>query len=188
MLVIVGCEESQAICKAFRERGHEAYSCDIQPCSGFRPEWHLQMDVFKAIASRKWDQMIANPECRYLCWSGERWVKSQPGRMQKRMDALDFFKRLYDAPIDRVAIENSFSWFLRRNFRWEDQLVHPFNFGSPYRKSICLWKRGLPDLVPTSDLTDGKSLVHSMWPCADRSKIRSKTDPLVADAIAEQWG
>lgn len=152
MLVLVGCEESQAICKAFRELGHESYSCDIQPCSGFRPEWHLQMDVFKAIASRNWDMMVANPECRYLCWSGERWVKSQPGRLQKRMDALDFFKRLYDAPIDRVALENSFSWFLRRNYRWEDQLVHPFHFGSSRRGSFITSLLDVPRLPGVSVL------------------------------------
>lgn len=80
MRVLVACEESQAVCIEFRKRGHEAYSCDLQECSGGHPEWHLQMDVFEAIESRDWDIMIAFPECRFLCWSAERWIITQPGR------------------------------------------------------------------------------------------------------------
>lgn len=187
MKIIVGCEESQAICIAFRKLGHEAYSCDLQPCSGGHPEWHIQDDVLNHLDDG-WDLGIFHPECKDLCWSGERWFKEGKKDIALREQAFEFFKKCYYAPIPKVAVENSYSWFLRRNFMWETQTVHPFHFGSPYRKSICWWLRNLPPLIPTNIVWRREPSVHNQWPSKERSKNRAKTDPKVADAIALQWG
>lgn len=201
MKVLVGCEESQAVCKAFRELGHEAYSCDLQECSGGHPEWHFKMDIFKVIGGGmlvmqsgelviidKWDLAIFHPECKYLCWSGERWLTNNPERMAKRMQAFEFLKRLYASPIERVVIEQSLSLFLERTWMKPTQTVHPFHFGDPYRKSTSLWLRGLKPLMPTNIVYHREPAAHNQWPSKDRSKIRAKTYPGIAKAMAEQWG
>lgn len=201
MRVLVACEESQEVCIAFRARGHEAYSCDIQPCSGGRPDWHIQEDILTILTSfrfytqdhrehfiENWDLMIAHPPCKYLAWSGERWIKTEVGRLDKRMAAFDFLRKLYDAPIDRVCIENSLSYFLERTWKKPTQTVHPFHFGEPFRKSTSLWLRGLKPLVPTNIVFTREPAVHNMWPSKDRDKLRAKTYPGIARAMAEQWG
>lgn len=196
MRVLVGCEESQAVCIAFRELGHEAYSCDIQPCSGGHPEWHIQMDVKKAIYLMKWDKAILFPDCRDLCWSGERWFTSGHKDIKLREDSFEFFKWCYHYPfeelrIPEVAIENSLSLFLERNGYPPTQKVHPFHFGSPYRKTISLWIRGMKPLIPDNIVFKRDPAVHNMWPTknkSERAKIRAKTDPNVARAMAQQWG
>lgn len=189
MNVLVGCEESQTICKAFRERGHDAYSNDIEDCSGGHPEWHLKMDVFKAIHVAPWDLLIAHPPCKFLAWSGERWMKDNPEREEMRKGAFEFFKALYYAHIPLVCIENSLSYFLERTWKKPDQKIHPFHFGDPYRKTTCFWLRGgLRPLIPTNIVFNREPAVHNMWPSKDRDKLRSKTYPGIANAMAEQWG
>lgn len=196
MRVLVACEESQIVCKAFRARGHEAYSCDTQPCSGGHPEWHLQMDVKQAIHLMKWDMVIFFPECKHLCWSGERWFSDGSKPIELRLDAFEFFKWCYHYAFEtlgvpKIAVENSLSYFLERNGYKPTQKVHPFHFGSPYRKTTCLWIRGLKPLIPTDIIDQREPHVHNMWPTkdkAERSKLRAKTNPNIAKAMAEQWG
>lgn len=190
MRVLVACEESQAVCKEFRALGHEAYSNDLIECSGGHPEWHLQMDCFEAIEKHgPWDLMIAFPECKYLCWSGELWMTRKPGRNELRQKAFEFLKKLYyTSNISQVAIENSLSFFLERTWQKPIQKVHPFHFGDPYRKTTCLWLRGLKPLIPTNIVFRREPAAHNMWPGKDRSKNRAKTYPGFARAMAEQWG
>lgn len=186
MRVLVACEESQTVCKAFRARGHEAYSCDIQVCSGGHPEWHIQGNAINAAYNMgPWNLMIAHPECKHLCWSGERWFSEGKKDLSLRLDAFEFFKSLYNAPIEKKCIENSLSWFLRRNFMWETQTVHPYHFGSPFVKSISLWLVGLKPLMPDNIVFRRQHAVHNNL---RKSKDRAKTDPNVARAMAEQWG
>lgn len=210
MKILIGCEESQEVCKAFRARGHEAYSCDLQECSGGHPEWHIIGDVKQIIIGGhvivqsgnkvyidKWDRVILFPECKHLCWSGERWFSSGHKPIKLRYDAFEFFKWCYHYPYEKlgipgVAIENSLSLFLERNGYPPDQKVHPFHFGSPFRKTICIWRRGLlKPLTPTEITFKREPSVHNMWPTKnkdERSKLRAKTDIKVAHAMAEQWG
>lgn len=188
MNILIGCEESQEICKAFRDRGHDAFSNDIQDCSGGHPEWHLKMDVFEALHIAPWDLFIAHPPCKYLAWSGERWMKDNPKRWLLRADAFEFFKALYYAHVPMVCIENSLSYFLERTWQKPDQKVHPFHFGDPYRKTTCFWLRGLKPLIPTDITFKREPAVHNMWPSKYRDKLRSKTYPGIAKAMAEQWG
>jgi hypothetical protein len=187
MKVLIACEESQKVCKAFRDRGHEAYSCDVQPCSGGHPEWHIQDDVRKHL-DEGWDLMIAHPECRYLCWSGERWMKNNPEREIKRFEAYNFLRLLYYADIKKIAIEQSLSYFLIRNWKKPTQMVHPFHFGDPFRKTTMLYLRGLKPLMPTNIVWKREAAVHNEWPSKNRSKIRATTYFGIANAMAEQWG
>lgn len=189
MRVLIACEESQVVCIEFRKKGHEAFSCDLQECSGGHPEWHIKQDILLHL-NNGWDLMIAHPECKYLCFSGERWIKEKHGRAELRKEAFEFFKKLWNAPIKKIAIENSHSIFLNKNFSKPNQTVHPYHFGDPFKKSICLWLKGLPPLVPTNILPIGQR--HpAAWlqsPGKNRSKIRSKTYLGFAKAMAEQWG
>lgn len=188
MRVLIACEESQVVCKAFREKGHEAYSCDIQECSGGHPEWHIKCDV-RNLLDNSWDVIIGHPPCKFLAWSGERWMKDDPDRQFERQQAFVLFKELYNANAKiGVCIENSLSYFLERTFRKPTQKVHPFHFGDPYHKTTCFWLRGLKPLIPTSNMYHGEHAVHNMWPCKDRDKLRAKTYPGIAAAMAQQWG
>lgn len=201
MRILIACEESQAICIAFRNKGHEAYSCDLQKCSGGHPEYHIIADVMTVINGGwvttqagarvyidKWELMIGHPECKFLCWSGERWIKNNPERLAKRMEAFEFLKTLYNCQIEKVCIENSLSLWLERNWKKPTQTVHPFHFGDPYRKSTCLWIRGLKPLIPTNIIWQRYPAAHKEGPSSERSKIRAKTYPGIALAMAEQWG
>lgn len=175
MKILVACEESQAVTKAFRERGHEAYSCDLLPCSGGHPEWHLQMDVlpllngdceFKTTDGArhsiigKWDMIIAFPTCTYLTNAGTRhysrrinpeWKVAE--REAKRKEAADFFMLFADADCERIAIENPVGW-MSSQYRKPDQIIHPYYFGDNAKKRTCLWLKGLPCLVPTNMLPE----------------------------------
>lgn len=188
MRVLVACEESQMVCKAFRERGHEAYSCDFQYCSGGHPEWHIMHDAVEVAYSGCWDLMIAHPPCKYLAWSGERWMTDNPERLAKRKEAFKFLKTLHDAPIPHICIENSLSYFLERTWKKPKQKVHPFHFGDPFHKTTCFWLNGLKPLWPTSSLTKGEHEVHNMWPSKDRDKMRAKTYPGIARAYGRTMG
>jgi len=210
--VLVACEESQAITKEFRNMGHDAYSCDLLPCSGGHPEWHYQEDVFEVIKKQEWDIMIAHPPCTYLAVSGARWMYNKDGsvneeRLQNQNDALDFVKRLMDAPIKSIAIENPIS-VISSQIRKPDQIVHPYHFGDKASKSTCLWLKNLPKLEHTEvvekgefkewiDKKSGKLKKQAKWyydalitakSSAERRTLRSKTFKGMAEAIADQWG
>lgn len=212
MKVLVACEESQTVCKAFRARGHEAYSCDIQDCSGGHPEWHLKQDVLPLLRE-KWDLIIAHPPCTYLTNGGavrmfRREVKEYPpygtfqmmnlNRLKEGMLARDFFMSFLNAPCERVAIENPvpMSFYMLPPAL---QIIQPYMFGDPYSKKTCLWLKGLPPLRPTEVLKEyhpyinggGGRLERSNYKgqkFAEGSRARSKTFPGIARAMAEQWG
>ena len=195
--ILIGCEESQEVTKAFRALGHNAFSCDLQRCSGGHPEWHLQIDVFDAIKLRKWDMGIFFPTCTFLCISANKWYKDQPKRKSgtlvgverraARVEAIRFFMDLYDCEIPLIAIENPIG-VISSEFRKPDQVLQPWMFGHGETKATCLWLRELPKLIPT-DVVDGREQrLHLLSKTDDRAKIRSKTYPGIAKAMAEQWG
>ncbi len=182
MKVLIACEESQTVCKAFRERGHEAYSCDLLPSSGGKPEWHLKCNVFDVIYDN-WDLRIGFPPCDHLAVSGARWFpeKKKDGRQQK---GIDFFMRLAEIC---NAIENPIG-IMSSLYRKPDQIIQPWMFGHGETKSTCLWLKGLPPLNPTKEVSGREGRVWKMPPSKDRARLRSKTFPGIAKAMAEQWG
>lgn len=190
MKVLLACEESQAVCKAFRELGHEAYSCDILPCSGGKPEWHFQQDVLP-ILKQDWDMVIAFPPCTHLATSGARWFpqKQKDGRQQQ---GIDFFMEFVNCKCDKVAIENPVG-IMSTHYRKPDQIIQPYEFGDEAKKKTCLWLKGLPKLKPTKLVGEGEIHVTPSgkkipkW-YSNNKKIRSKTFPGIAKAMAEQWG
>lgn len=181
MKVLVACEESQAVCKAFRFRGHEAYSCDIQSCSGGHPEWHIQSDVIPLL-SYGWDLVIAHPPCTYLTVAGNRWFTENSDRAALRELAYGFvmeFVKAYDSgAVSRLCIENPVG-YLNTHYRKPDQIIYPYYFGDAYSKRTCLWLFNLPKLIP-DNVVECKSLCQGGW--------RSKTAPGIARAMSEQWG
>lgn len=202
---MLGCEESQAVCIEFRKLGHNAYSCDLEPCSGGHPEWHLQMDVFNAIDMMDWDMGIFFPPCTYLTISANKWYKDQPprksgvlvgeARRQARRDAIDFFLKLYNCKIPKVGMENPIG-VMSTEFRKPDQVIQLWMFGHGETKATCLWLRGLPplawsdesNLFQTKTTVSGRAQnVFRLSPSEDRAMLRSKTYPGVARAIATQW-
>jgi hypothetical protein len=210
MKVLIACEESQVVCKAFREKGHEAFSCDIQDCSGERPEWHFKEDVLKVISRCQWDMMIAFPPCTYLTYAATRhW--NLPGRDKQREEGMKFFMEMINAPIKKIAVENPQGW-PNTVYRKPDQIIHPWYFGDNDKKRTCLWLKNLPKLTwakeenlffpvtaapepePLYINKSGKRIFFSEG-CVGRSKnkaevaiIRSKTFPGIAQAMADQWG
>ncbi len=201
MRVLAACEESQAVCKAFRKRGHEAYSCDILPCSGGHPEWHIEEDVRKVATQGRWDMVLAFPPCDHLAVSGARWFveKKADGRQQKGMDFFMFFAGL---DCSRVMIENPVG-IMSTLWRKPEQIIQPWMFGHPESKKTCLWLKGLPRLSPTNVLEpktfDCKTGVgrwenqtpsgqNKLPPSPDRAIIRARTYAGIAEAMAEQWG
>ena len=201
MKVLIACEESQRVCVAFRERGHEAYSCDVQACSGGYPEWHIMQDVLMLINGNcsfktmdgaeqticgKWDMIIAFPPCTDLAVSGARYFaeKRADGRQQR---SIDFFMAFANANCDRIAIENPVG-IMSTHYRKPDQIIQPWQFGHGETKSTCLWLKGLSKLTPTDVVEGREQKVWKMPPSADRAKLRSKTYPGIARAMAEQWG
>jgi hypothetical protein len=193
MKVLIACEESQAVCKAFRELGHEAYSCDILPCSGGHPGWHIQGDVLEQL-DKGWDLMIAHPPCTYLSVTGNRWINEEKygekARKRKvlREDALEFVKKLLDANIKHIALENPVSVISGR-IRKCDQVINPWEFGHTTNKRTCLWLKNLPKLKATNIIPTEKR-TNEIWlmpPSKDRQKLRSKTFEGIAKAMAIQW-
>ena len=185
MKVLVACEESQAVTINLRRLGHEAYSCDIEPCSGGYPEWHLQQDVLPLL-KQEWDMLIAFPPCTHLAVSGARWFeqKRKDGRQQK---AVDFFMMLANAPVDKIAIENPIG-IISTRWRKPDQIIQPWQFGHGETKATCLWLKNLPPLNPTGIVGGREQRIWKMPPSAERAKLRSKTFPGIAKAMAKQWG
>lgn len=194
--ILLGCEESQAVCKEFRKLGHNAYSNDIIPCSGGHPEWHLQMDIFEAINSRRWDLLIAFPPCTYLASSGLHWNRRVPGRSAKTSAAVEFVKQIAQAPIEMIAIENPVGC-LSTLWRKPDQIIQPWYFGDDASKKTCLWLKGLPLLRETNRLPGDNTTrranqtasgQNKLGPSPTRALERSKTYPGIAKAMANQWG
>lgn len=208
MKVLVACEESQAVCKAFRERGHEAYSCDIQDCSGGHPEWHIQGDVlpyingnckFKTMdgteytIEEKWDILIAHPPCTHLAVSGARWFKEGVKPLYLQEEAAEFFMKFINADCDKICVENPVCVMSTR-YNKPSQIINPYQFGHPERKKTCLWLKGLPVLKDTNNVKEYmmnlplKERTRIHWLGSGKSKERSKTFPGIAQAMAEQWG
>jgi len=182
MKVLIACEESQVVCKAFREKGHEAFSCDIQDCSGGHPEWHIKDDIFNVIY-QDWDLRIGFPPCDHLAVSGARWFeeKRKDGRQQK---GIEFFLRLAEVC---NAIENPIG-IMSSLFRKPDQIIQPWQFGHGETKATCLWLKGLPLLKATNEVTGREGRIWRMAPGPNRSKERSKTFSGIAEAMSLQWG
>ena len=194
MRVLVACEESQEVCKAFRALGHEAYSCDIEPCSGGHPEWHLQVDALELLKMR-WDMILAFPPCTYLSNAGAnhlfRGGVLNQERYQKGLEAKKFFLKFLNADCPHICVENPVS---SRIYEMppHTQEVQPWMFGHPVQKKTRLWLRGLSPLEPTN-IVDPKCSCHEAgtWFTKggkDRQKNRAKTFPGLALAMAEQWG
>ena len=208
--LLVCCEESQTVCKAFRDIGWEAYSCDILDCSGEHPEWHVKQDVLPLIDGNcefttcdevqhrikgEWDMLICHPPCTNLAVSGARWFKEKQasGEQQK---SIEFFLAFTKAKCKHIAIENPVG-IMSTHYRKPDQIVQPYWFGDPFEKTTCLWLIGLPKLEPTNIVDipprqkckSGKTLPewYSNAPKKDRARIRSKTFPGFAKAMAYQW-
>ena len=195
--MIIACEESQEVCKAFRKLGHEAYSCDILPCSGGHPEWHIQVDIRDILGTQRFDMMIAHPTCTRLCNSGVMWLDKR-NLWEDMKKSAEFFKWLLEYPIDKVCIENPIphKYALEIIGRKYDQIIQPYMFGHPERKATCLWLKGLSKLRQTNNVKEQMlslpkkeaQRIHYTSPGKDRAKIRSKTFPGIAKAMAEQWG
>ena len=154
MRVLLACEESQAVCSEFRKLGHEAWSCDLLPASGSNPEWHIQDDVLNVIKTQKWDLMIAFPPCTHLAVSGARHFKQkiEDGRQKK---AIKFFKRIWNAKIKHICIENPVG-IMSTQLRPPDQYIHPYYFGDPFQKKTGLWLKNLDPLIHVWEDNDGK--------------------------------
>ena len=220
MKVLIACEESQEVCKAFRARGHEAYSCDIVECSGGHPEWHIQDDVLGIVnggtffvcqdgyvhsITGAWDLIIAHPPCTYMSAAGACRMYPTAGKIDalrfiKAIEAKNFFMRIYNADCDRICIENP------RPLKCvelpiETQRIQPFEYGEKWSKLTYLWLKGLPELMPTDIIMDhrpyvscgtsrnkGKPEKSGMSRRGGAQKVRSKTFPGMAKAMAEQWG
>lgn len=218
MRVLVACEESQEVCKAFRARGHAAYSCDIQECSGGHPEWHIRGDALAYINGHclfqtqdnkwhyvplSWDIIIAHPPCTYLTNASAVRMRINgqivPERYKKAMEAKDFFMAIYNADCDKIAIENPTPLKLI-GLPPYTQAIQPYEHGHPYSKRTCLWLKGLPAIVPTNVLDyhvpyvngghkDAHGNYRKFQGRKERDpKIRAKTFPGIAIAMAEQWG
>jgi hypothetical protein len=208
--ILVACEESQTVCKAFREHGFEAYSCDIQDCSGGHSEWHIKGDCLQQL-DKGWTMMIGHPPCTYLTLSGNKWFyhpddthlpfplrrphPKYPNRQKDRELAIDFFMKLMRASIPHIAIENPIG-IMNTEYRKPDQIIQPYQFGHEIQKSTCLWLMGLPKLKPTEIVNKGEmhitpsGKVIPKWysNCGNRKINRSKTFIGIANAMVDQWG
>lgn len=218
MKILIACEESQRVCIEMRKLGHEAYSCDIQEPSGGRLEWHIQGDVLplisgncefktmdgaKRIITGKWDLIIAHPPCTYMSNAGACRMYPTKGvidqnRLEKALEAKEFFMKFYNADCDKICIENPMPLKVV-GLPAETQRIQPYQFGEPWSKKTYLWLKGLPELQPTEIVKDYKPFLPSgtgrklggdsygARKCAHESKARSKTFLGIAKAMAEQW-
>lgn len=184
MRILVACEESQAVTIELRRLGHEAYSCDIQDCSGGHPEWHIKGDALELL-KMKWDMIIAFPPCTHLAVSGARHFakKQADGRQQQ---GIDFFMKFAKADCPKIAIENPIG-IMSSVWRKPDQIIQPWQYGHGETKATCLFLKGLQKLVPTNIVEGREQRIWKMPPSEDRAKLRSKTFPGIARAMAEQW-
>ena len=196
MRILVACEESQAVTFAYRNKGYEAYSCDIQNTSGDHPQWHILADAISEAYSGKYDMMIAFPPCTYLSRCGARWMfpkgKINKERYNKALLAKDFFMKLYNAPIKHIAIENPTPLKIV-DLPEYTQSIQPYEFGHKYSKKTLLWLKNLPPLRPTKIIKNHTPFVRSSThkgsyqPPTKTQKQRSKTFTGIAQAMADQW-
>lgn len=230
MNILIACEESQVVCGAFRAKGHNAFSCDLQDCSGGHPEWHIKGDCLpyingscsfetvdgtKHTIEGKWDLLIAHPNCTDLCVSGARHFEKKRAN-GKQLESIEFFYKFINADCDKIAVENPIGiisgdyikkWFGIEPLKYS-QIIQPYEYGHPYRKSTCLWLKGLPNLKPTNIVdyetihSKGKTGGYSgaLWYATDdngkiiswndprTAKARSRTFEGIGEAMAEQWG
>lgn len=212
MKCLIACEESQRVCTAFRQVGWDAYSCDIQECSGGHPEWHIMGDVLSIIDGgcftteageghevAFWDLIIAHPPCTYLTVAGNRWFNVERygaraiARKTAREEAIKFFMQLTEAECDHVAIENPVG-IMSSVYRKPDQIIQPYYFGDRARKGTCLWLKNLPPLVPTNMVDPGEILPggYSSGACAnyardENGKILAWNDPRTAKARSKTF-
>ncbi len=184
MRVLIACEFSGISRRAWQALGHETWSCDLLPAEDDESEYHLRGDVSQYLDC-DWDLMIAHPPCQYLCNSGARWWK-EPGRLELQKQALEFVQLLMDAPIPKIAVENP-PGKIGSAIRKADQYVQPWQFGDGYLKKTGLWLKGLPKLVPDNVVEGREAECHKASPGPDRWKLRSRTYPGFARAMAEQW-
>lgn len=185
MRVLVACEFSGVVRRAFRALGHDAWSCDLLASEDGSPH-HMEADAIEAAYDHGWDVLIAHPPCTHLAVSGARHfaAKQADGRQQA---ALDFVQALMDAPIDRIAVENPIS-IISSRIRKPDQIIQPWQFGRGETKATCLWLKNLPLLQPTNIVEGREARVHRMPPGPNRWKERSRTYEGIAAAMADQWG
>lgn len=194
--ILIACEESQRVCIAFRKRGFEAFSCDILPCSGGYPEWHMQGDVLEHL-NDGWDAIIAHPPCTRLTNSGVRWLAER--NLWKELDeAAAFFNAFLNAPVEFVAVENPImhKHALQRIGKKHTQCVQPYMFGHAESKATCFWLKNLPPLKETNNVkSEWQRLpkkeaqrLHYLSPGKERAMLRSKTFEGIAEAMAQQWG
>ncbi len=190
----MACEFSGVVREAFRDRGHEAYSCDIMP-SDDNSKYHIQDDVLQHL-DEDWDILIAHPPCTYLCNSGVAWLHKEEGRMKLMDHGAKFFKTLKDSNIEKICVENPIPHKYAKSIIGRyTQIIQPYEFGHAETKATCLWLKGLPRLIPTNNvkremdkLPDNiKHRIHHTSPGKDRAKIRSITFQGIAEAMAEQW-
>jgi len=183
--VLVACEFSGVVTKAFRDRGHEAYSCDILD-SEYDNRYHYKLPleiILKSNRCKDFDLLIAFPPCTHLCVSGARWFKDKIPEQNK---ALEFVKMILNAPINKIAMENPIG-IISTRIRKPDQIVQPWMFGHGETKATCLWLKNLPKLKPTNVVEGREARIHKMTPSADRGRLRSITYKGIAEAMAEQW-
>lgn len=185
LYVLIACEESQRICKAFRALGHYAFSCDLKPCSGGHPEWHIQGDALKQLANN-WDLIIAHPPCTYMCQGSATRMfpkgKLDLHRLKQAEEAKEFFMKFYNAACSHIAIENPRPLKIV-GLPWATQIIQPFKFGEPWSKETHLWLKDLPLLKPTLIVPSHKCYTSACWD----AETRSKTFQGIANAIADQW-
>jgi hypothetical protein len=199
MKALVACEESRRVCAAFRKRGHEAYSCDLLPCTGGHQEWHIQDDVRKHARKREWDIILAFPPCTHLSVSGAKYFEEKR-RSGVQREAVDFFLFFTTLPARKTVIENPVG-VMSGFYRKPDQIINPYQFGENASKKTCLWLKGLPLLKPTKMIppyitqtgkerwaNQRESGRNIEAPGAGRSIYRSKTFVGIAEAMAAQWG
>lgn len=202
MRVLVACEFSGVVRRAFRERGHDAYSCDLLPAEDGETVFHFQDDVLSRLTWTHWDLMIAHPPCTYLCNSGVRWLKEKEGRWNDLVEAGNFFRKLWFAPIPKIVIENPVPHKYAAIPKY-NQTIQPYMFGADASKRTCLWIKGLPPMVVPDQskwvqprIVDGKkrwanqtdSGQNRLGPSETRASERSRTYDGIARAFAEQWG
>ncbi len=183
MRVLVGCEFSGVVRRAFRAQGHDAWSCDLLPAED-RSAFHRQADVLDVLAYESWDLLIAHPPCTHLAVSGARWFKA---KQAEQAEALAFVQALMAAPVPRICVENPIS-IISSRIRKPDQIIQPWQFGHGETKATCLWLQNLPRLRATCIVAGREARVHKMPPGPDRWKERSRTFAGIAAAMAEQWG
>ena len=201
--VLIACEESQEVCKAFRTLGHKAFSCDLQDCSGGHPEWHIKCDCLKVLNLPIWDLVIAHPPCTFLTVAANRYYdvnrygEKAIERIWKREAAICFFMKFVFCKCERVAIENPVG-IMSTQYKKPTQIIQPYEYGHNVRKRTCLWLKGLPPLKPTKvvtpDIITLGPRTYSRFhidtlhlPAGERERARSKTFQGIAKAMAEQW-